>query len=559
MATLLCVPLTVHEPGGALDEARRAAEAGADLVEFRVDGFYVPEGNAPELADSLARMISRSPLPCIVTCRHVSEGGAFGGDDADRAVLIERLAAAAGRDQHPPRYLDVEFERYAASEELRGVVRDSARRPDAPGLVFSSHDFGGRPPDLARRLGRMRADPAASVLKIAYRARSLRDNLELFDILLERDRPTIALAMGEFGLASRVLAPKFGGFLTFASLSRESVTAPGQPTIEELVGRYRFRSIGPGTRVYGVAGWPVAQSLSPVIHNAGFEAIGHDGVYLPMPIAADESAPDASYASFKATVLAMMEHPRLDLSGLSVTIPHKQNLVRLAREQGWRLDPLSSLCGSANTLAISPSAEGPSASRSAAVFNTDARAAVECLRGVGVVPKGLHVGLIGAGGVAGAIGFALALGGASLTIFNRSAEAARNLADRISRETGATANGRDAAELTGRGRAAPWNRESPISVWINGSPVGMKHGPNPDGSPISPELIRNFPAGTAVLDTVYNPSRTPLIEHASQAGLVTIDGTAMFVRQACEQFAAWTGTNPPAGLFERLVTEALAT
>src|SRR5262249_20797071 len=143
--------------------------------------------------------------------------------------------------------------------------------------------------------------------------------------------------MGEFGLMTRVLGPKLGGFLTFTSLHETTVTAPGQPTVGELLDGYRFRSIRPGTRVYGVVGWPGAQSLSSAVHNAGFGAVGHDGVYVPLPIAAGEDEA-ASYASFKGTMLELMADDRLTLRGASVTHPHKRNLARLASEQGWEAD-----------------------------------------------------------------------------------------------------------------------------------------------------------------------------------------------------------------------------
>src|SRR5262249_43988623 len=127
-------------------------------------------------------------------------------------------------------------------------------------LILSSHDFNSRPPDLIRQLERMYSEPACRVVKVAFRTRSVRDNLELLDIVSagragdSGGKPIIALGMGPFGLMSRVLAPKFGGFLTFASLRRDSAPAPGQPTISELLGLYRFRSIGSATKVYGVIG-----------------------------------------------------------------------------------------------------------------------------------------------------------------------------------------------------------------------------------------------------------------------------------------------------------------
>ncbi|MCX5652707.1 MAG: type I 3-dehydroquinate dehydratase, partial [Planctomycetota bacterium] len=142
----------------------------------------------------------------------------------------------------------------------------------------------GRPIDLLRRVAAMQDDPLVSIVKLAWMARSIRDNLEAFDLLATRTKPLIALLMGEFGLMSRVLAPKFGGFLTFASDAEGSGTAPGQPTARELRDLYRFGAIGPATRVFGVVGWPVAHSRSPAFHNARFAEHGYDGVYLPLPV-----------------------------------------------------------------------------------------------------------------------------------------------------------------------------------------------------------------------------------------------------------------------------------
>ena len=120
------------------------------------------------------------------------------------------------------------------------------------------------------------------MIKIAWLARSLRDNLEAFELLRTRRKPMIALCMGRFGLMSRVLAPKFGGFLTFASLDGSSGTAPGQISISDMKKLYRWDALSPSTKVYGVVGSPIMHSMSPAIHNAGFEAVGFDGVYLPM-------------------------------------------------------------------------------------------------------------------------------------------------------------------------------------------------------------------------------------------------------------------------------------
>src|SRR5206468_7183882 len=143
----------------------------------------------------------------------------------------------------------------------------------------------------------------------------------------------IALCMGEAGLISRVLAKKFGGFLTFASLKNESATAPGQVTIHDMKQLYRWDAIGPKTKVYGVVASPVMHSMSPAIHNAAFERVGFDGVYLPMLV-------QPGYESFKAFMESFLNFPPIDLSGLSITLPHKENALRYLKEKGAQIELL---------------------------------------------------------------------------------------------------------------------------------------------------------------------------------------------------------------------------
>lgn len=564
MPTLVCVPIMVQDEMSASADARAAKDAGADLVEFRVDELF--SGNEGEPGSDSAetrtilRIVAACPLPCIVTCRAADEGGAYDGDEPARVSLYERLGAAGGRrlgpdlSEHPPTYLDFEWSHYARSENIAQKINLAVDHPGqvrrlSTGLILSTHDFSGRPADLSRRVLRMRDEPAAKVLKIAYRARTLRDNLELFDLLAERDRPTIALAMGEFGLASRVLAPKFGGFLTFAALRAGAGTAPGQPTVRELLDLYRFRRIGPRTRVYGVVGWPVAHSKSPLVHNAAFDAAGFDAVYLPLPIPAAESDND-SYLAFKATLGELIDHPNLDLSGCSVTIPHKESLVRLAHERGWALDEVSDACGAANTLVVERTAEGAVAS--ARVLNTDAAAAADPIADRLGGLDGMRVAVVGAGGAARAIVFELARRGARVVVYNRSPDRARELADTI------------AGPLAGRGQVVPMAldaiADSCCEAFVNCTPVGMRGGPAPDQSPIPvAEIARAGRCGSSpvVLDTVYNPVRTPLVIAAEAHGWRTIDGVEMFVRQAERQSHGWTGRWAPRGMMDTLVRAAL--
>ncbi len=534
MSSLLCVPIMVDEVHEALAAADAARSLGADLVEFRIDTLFQGEGDDLGI-DATVRLVEQSPLPCIVTCRPTWEGGLYDGDDAARIALFERLGAM----DRPPRYIDVEHQAFTRSANLRQKVRLAVQHPDqvrdlSTSLILSHHDFDGRPTSLNRTLADMREDDTAAVTKLAWSARSLRDNLELFELLEDRDRPTIALGMGRFGLMSRVLAPKFGGFLTFASLLDTTTTAPGQPTIRDLLTVYRFRSIRPSTRVYGVIGWPVEHSMSPRIHNAGFELVDHDGVYLPMPVPPE-------WEHFKATVLALVDDPRLDFAGASVTIPHKAHLLRLAREEGWTIESEADRVGAANTLIVSPD--------DIRVANSDVYGIRLALRHADVDVDGRRAVILGAGGAARAAAVALLDLGAKVAVCNRTLENAKALAGDF-----------DGVEVL------PWEDRpgSETQLVINSTPVGMSSADDEAAtaaSPLEPAHLDALPPTCTVFDTIYNPLETRLLRDAGARGLTTIPGLAMFVHQAAGQFEAWTGIAPertPTALFERIVSETLA-
>jgi len=560
--TLVCVPLTVLEDDRTIEEMRRALDAGADIIELRLDTIFEGEGGSDThdthdthdaaIVRRIRTLIKSSPLPVILTCRVASEGGDYDGDEADRISLFERLTAASASS---PAYLDVEWSSFSRSAIIAQKVRLCVRHPGqqrdvTSGLILSTHDFSGRPTDLMRRVLAMSEQAAASVVKVAFRARSLRDALEALDLPGQSSRPTIALAMGEFGLASRVLAGKFGAFLTFAALRSERTTALGQPTIAELLGLYRFRSITPATSVYGVVGWPIGHSLSPLVHNAGFEAINHDGVYLPLPIGVDESDAEASYLSFKATMLELIEHPRLTLCGVSVTMPHKEHLLRLARERGWSIDAVTESVGSANTLTLAATGSVARAS----VKNTDAPAvAVWLTQAIGGGLAGKRIGILGAGGVARAAAHAAASAGATVIIYARDVSKAQRLCDDI-----AVSLSRSASFI--KLVAAAWDLipKNCCDAIINCTPLGMSGTPGAAQSPMDLAAINGCGRDTIYFDTVYSPVQTPLLALARSASRRTVDGVGVFVEQAALQFETWTGTAAPRALFERIVRVRLA-
>ena len=527
--TLIAASIAVHsdeEVGEAISRGADAAKSGAQLIEWRIDGLAEHD----DAIHGVRRLVRESPVPCIVTCRPTWEGGEYEGDEQTRISLLEALATSESPEERP-RYVDLELKSLQRSANLRqkallAVDHPQQARDVQTGLILSSHDFDGRPADLLQRIEAMTNDPACKVIKVAWTARSLRDNLEAFELLRSRRKPTIALCMGRFGLMSRVLAPKFGGFLTFATDREEEVTAPGQPTIDELKSLYRFDRIDKDTKVYGVIGWPVEHSRSPQIHNAGFAEVNHDGVYLPMPIPPE-------YEHFKATVGAMIDFAGLDFRGASVTIPHKENLVRFVRERGGRLDELSEKVGAANTLVIG-SAGGLEC------MNTDAPAAVASLcAGMGIEERELadkRIAIIGAGGVARSLAAGLLRIGATVVVFNRNQSRAEQLVNDLAcafaSSSDKIAAGKPDALACGC-----------FHVFINCTPVGMAGGPMPDESPLPDDVPLNDEI--TVMDTVYTPERTPLIQEAVSRGARVITGMDLFIRQGSLQFERWTGSPLP--------------
>jgi 3-dehydroquinate dehydratase / shikimate dehydrogenase len=545
---MVCISIMVDDVDTALLQSQAARDGGADLVEFRIDLLFSGSGDVYEERQVL-RLVAESPLPCIVTCRPVWEGGHYDGNEMERVALFERLGTAFGECEHPPKYIDVELAAYTRSPNIRAKVNLAIEHPEQirdvqTSLILSVHDFEGRPADLSRKLLKLREQQAASIHKIAWRARSLRDNLELFDILAQRERPTIALGMGEFGLMSRLLAPKFGGFLTYAGLGAQSTTAPGQPALGELLETYRFRSIGPQTRVYGVIGYPLRHSLSPLVHNAGFEAVGHDGVYLPLPVAGTSEGAPGGYESLKATLCELIDCTSLDFCGASVTSPHKEHLVRLARELGWELDATAASSGAANTIIIDR--EDGRATR-VRISNTDAPAVLELLREALGDLSGKSMAVLGAGGLGRALAHALAVAGARVVVHNRTRKRADDLVSALM-QAGTT--GIAAGDWEAVGQQA-------VDALINCTPAGMAGTAESGVSPVAADILRRIP-GALVMDTVYTPAETPLLQLARSAGSRTIDGVSMFVRQAAAQFSGWTGKPAPTMLFDRMVREHLS-
>lgn len=274
------------------------------------------------------------------------------------------------------------------------------------------------------------------------------------------------------------------------------------------------RSPTGATTVAAVIGDPVSHSLSPALHNAAFEALDLDWVYVALPVAADHG---------EAAVRAVID---LGLAGLSVTMPHKQAAWRAVDARAGDAERL----GAVNCVVpddgrlVGHNTDGDGFLASLERAGWDGVAGRRCL-------------VVGAGGAARAVVAALG----------------RDGADEVKVLARTPARGEEAASLAaGRGALAGPGDLATAELIVNATPVGMSGDP---GVPFDPALLHT---GQLVVDLVYEPIRTALLEAAAERGAETLNGVGMLVHQAAEAFRLWTGREPPVEVMQAAVTEDLA-
>jgi 3-dehydroquinate dehydratase/shikimate dehydrogenase len=493
--------------------SQRAWAAGATAVEVRADAFREPPG---ELAEYLRGEHQRT---WIVTRRSAAEGGRSTDTAEQRAAF---LADAATRNAV---LVDFEFADWKRSPTARARLSAILRASDspAPRLILSAHHLQDRPDGVASVVAEMLTVPNVAAAKIAYHAGHIADSFDALDLMQRHGPRVIAIALGDDGLWTRILAKKLGAFAAYAALDAESPTAPGQPTLHEMVNRYRWRDLGPDTRLFGLIGDPVAHSISPLLHNRWLGDARIDGVYLPLLV--------RRKGDCVRRFLDQCRHRRwLDLRGLSVTIPHKASVLHWAgNDAEW----LARRLGAVNTLVFSGS--------SRCAYNTDCYAAVDSLcAALGRTRPQLHgltADVLGSGGAARALVYALPMFGCRVTAFGRSFDRTRRMAAGL------------------QAQAAPWDDRAAGrgEVLINATRVGMW--PDVDESPMPPDGVRHR---RLVFDVIYNPPQTKLLREAAAAGVATLNGLDMFIRQAAMQFELWTRCRPDSESARALVQHAAA-
>lgn len=464
------------------------------FLEFRLDYLANPAAALPKVK----RLLETRPDAVIIgTCRRAVNGGKFKGSAAAQLEVLAKAAAAGCQ------LLDIELE---TAESVRPAELQKLR--DVASIILSFHDFKATK-KLDETFARMTKIPV-EYYKVVTTATSLYDNVLMMKFLQKHghDYWMIGLCMGEQGLISRVLSVRAGSVFTFAAASAGEETAPGQVTYRDLRSTFRIDHVDAATHVYGVAGDPVSQSLSPAMMNLAFRRENVNGVYLALHTKKIED------------LLACIRD--IPIRGLSVTMPHKQEIVKHLANT----DDLVRKIGAVNTVVRAQDGKLYG-------FNTDVGGVVGPLSDR-ITLNSARILVIGAGGAARAAVFGLVARGAHVSIVNRTVPKAQKLA----RDAGAKFVKR--ADL----------KKLDFDAIINATPIGMG---NPKVSPLEPEEIR----ARVVFDMVYNPVETKLIKLAKAKGIATIPGLEMFVQQGARQFEIWSGKPAPMEEMRGVVMKAL--
>lgn len=452
------------------------------LLELRLD--LAPPGGV-----DLRRLLEARPRPVIVTCRPRREGGSWIGQEPERLEVL-RQAAALGAE-----WVDVEWD---AAEKL-GPLPAGTRR------IVSRHRFQPTR-DLEPLFAAVRAVPA-DLRKVAVSAGGAEEALALLARAAGEPAPTLAVAMGDAGLVSRLAGGLYGAPWLYAAASPGRPGAPGQLPVEELAALLRGRRPSPASALYGVVGDPVLHSRSPRLFNAAFARLGADALH--------------TWLETRDPLALLREaerHPRL--RGLAVTLPHKATLARALPGLGGRLSPEAAATGALNTLLRA--ADGAWEGR-----NTDALAARALVRTAiarSPAAAGREAAVLGTGGSARALVWALRAEGLAVRVYGRREAAGRALAE----ELGAVWGGAPAALPLAGDAAAP-------GIVAHCTPVGM-HGQRGPACLLDPAALG---PETCVYELVYTPVETELVRRARAAGARVIDGRTHFLHQALLQLQAW--------------------
>jgi 3-dehydroquinate dehydratase/shikimate dehydrogenase len=489
----VCVAVAASDPVELIEKAESLVRDNS-FLEFRLDYLSKPALALPKLK----RFTESNPhIAVIATCRRASSGGKFKGSILAQLDVLSKAIASGCQ------LVDLELQ-----SALKCKPAQIQKLRTHSSLILSFHDFHATK-KLDETLAKM-TGIVADYYKVVSTATTLYDNVTMMKFLEKNGdkQSLVGMCMGEQGIISRVLGVRAGSAFTFAAVSDQEKTAPGQVTSQELRSTYRIEQVDAATRVYGVVGDPVGHSLSPAIMNAAMRRENVNAVYV------------ALHAKTLKDLMACMRD--IPIHGLSVTMPYKQSII----EHLDNTDTHTTKIGACNTVVRAQDGKLYG-------FNTDAAGVVRPLERRLPI-ENAKVLVLGAGGAARAAVFGLKERGAEVYILNRSVAPAQKLARQ--------------AHVRSIKRADLKKLE--FDVIINATPVGLG---NTKETPLKEDEIK----AKVVFDMVYDPIETRLLKMAKARGAEVIPGYEMFVHQAARQFEIWTGKPAPWDEMLRVVTKAL--
>jgi 3-dehydroquinate dehydratase/shikimate dehydrogenase len=465
-----------------------------DIAELRVDCLESDEclyiRRFPELAG----------LPVILTIRRNVDGGYYTGGEGARVKLLARGLAYANADSRLNfAYVDIE-------DDFDVPSLEEAARTFGTRIIRSFHSVNGIIDDIPAKIKSMQR-AGDEIIKVAVAVKSTSDVLRVLKAsktAAKRDK--IIIGMGHYGIYSRILAEKFNSVLTYSrALSENEISgAPGQLDVKELSELYRFRTINKKTKVYGLVGYPIKSSVSPWFFNTIFRIEDSDAVYVPFP---SDSIND---------LLEVAEE--LNVQGISVTVPYKEAVLQGLTRHSTSVQSI----GACNTLYLN--------NGSWYGENTDCTgfsdSLLEFLNRKNF--KKQKITIVGAGGAARAVAAEIFRLGGKALILNRTVHKAKNIASQYGFRWGGL-------DDQGIEKITKYS-----DIIIQTTSAGMEGYDNTD-----PLELYTFTGKEAVMDLIYTPAKTPFLKRAEASGCRIINGYDMVIRQACLQYACFTGKEIP--------------
>lgn len=494
----ICLTLTgktIAEDLKILEKYRKYIDIAELRADFLSDDERLVVRNFPRMAG----------IPCILTLRRVIDGGMFKEGEASRTLIFAR-ALALTDDSDSKNFDYVDFE-----EDFHIPSLQDAAMAFGTKVIRSCHDMKNPIKDIRAKLESLR-QTGFEIPKIAFMPHTLDDVRNLFEEAEKlEDNNHIILAMGPLGTPSRILSAKLGNYLTFTSPAEtnNNVSNLGHMDPVTLNETYHFKSINKDTNIFGITGWPLAATSSPALHNTGYADHKMNSVYIPMRAETFEQAFNFANA--------------IGVKGMSVTVPHKEAVLERVSDCDEKVNAI----GASNTIV-----RGSDGAWKA--YNTDASGFAKSLLEFTELKSlvGKKVAIIGAGGAARAVAYAVKKLHGKACIFNRTISKAKELAEQYGFEYSSlpSLQNDESHKLA--------KKYSNIIIQTTSKGMGCRAPATADNDPW---FYYKFTGKEIVFDIVYVPETTPIMSRALEAGCRVCNGYDMLRYQGYEQFELFTG------------------